>query len=143
MPASPENTKKIRILVVGESPQTRQGLEALSGRFSVCRTEDGLEALELAEAFVPDVVLVHLMIKGLDAIEVCARLRQILPPTARIIAVSNTVFIEPLRAACLRGGAGDVIFLPATWKEIAAALQGNVDALPEHREFQPSFQKVS
>lgn len=66
-----------RILVVDDEPTIRevvgQYLE-LEG-FAVQRAADGLEALRMAEAFPPDLIVLDLMLPGIDGLEVCRRIR--------------------------------------------------------------------
>ncbi len=66
-----------RILVVDDEPRIRevvgQYLE-LEG-YEVLKASDGLEALRLAQAKPPDLVILDVMLPGIDGFEVCRRLR--------------------------------------------------------------------
>lgn len=66
-----------RILVVDDEPRIRevvgQYLE-LEG-YDVLKAADGLEALRLAQAKPPDLVILDVMLPGIDGFEVCRRLR--------------------------------------------------------------------
>ncbi len=67
-----------RILLVDDEATIRevvgQYLE-LEG-YSVMQAADGLQALRLAEASPPDLVILDLMLPGIDGLEVCRRLRR-------------------------------------------------------------------
>jgi two-component system response regulator ResD len=66
-----------RILIVDDEPTVRevvgQYLE-LEG-YTVMQASNGLEALRLAEAFPPDLIILDLMLPGIDGLDVCRRLR--------------------------------------------------------------------
>jgi two-component system, OmpR family, response regulator ResD len=66
-----------RILIVDDEPAIRevvgQYLE-LEG-YVVMQAADGLEALRLAQASPPDLVILDLMLPGIDGLDVCRRLR--------------------------------------------------------------------
>ena len=66
-----------RVLVVDDEASLREVVAqylTLDG-FTVVQASDGPEALRLAEAQPPDLVVLDLMLPGLDGIEVCRRLR--------------------------------------------------------------------
>ncbi|HEY7835361.1 MAG TPA: response regulator transcription factor [Ktedonobacterales bacterium] len=66
-----------RILIVDDEPTVREVVGqylALEG-YAIVTAADGLEALRLAAASPPDLVILDLMLPGIDGIEVCRRLR--------------------------------------------------------------------
>jgi DNA-binding response OmpR family regulator len=67
-----------RILIVDDEPNIAASLEFLlqRGGFDVRVAHDGEEALAQAEAFVPQLVLLDVMMPKLNGYEVCQRLRQ-------------------------------------------------------------------
>lgn len=71
-------TAEARLLVVDDEPNI---LELLSASlryagFEVATAPDGNEALRVAEAFKPDLLLLDVMMPGIDGFEVVRRLRQ-------------------------------------------------------------------
>jgi DNA-binding response OmpR family regulator len=68
-----------RILVVDDEQSIRevvaQYLE-LEG-YTVMQASNGLDALRVAEAYPPDLVILDLMLPGIDGLEVCRRLRSV------------------------------------------------------------------
>lgn len=72
---------KIRVLVVDDQTVVREGLAAVlcySPRLLVVgKAEDGLEAVKLAEATQPDVILLDLMMPRLDGLEAIPRIREV------------------------------------------------------------------
>jgi DNA-binding response OmpR family regulator len=66
-----------RVLVVDDEAALREVVAqylALDG-FTVAQAADGAEALRLAEAHPPDLVVLDLMLPGLDGMDVCRHLR--------------------------------------------------------------------
>lgn len=103
-----------RILVVEDDRDSREllvellslhGLDARGAR-------DGLVALELVEAFAPDLVLLDLSMPRLSGFEVARRVKQALGPRApRIVAV--TAFTEPeIHDEALAAGCEAVLVKP-------------------------------
>lgn len=66
-----------RILIAEDEPNIVTSLEFLMRKcdYEVCVARDGEEALELAEAFVPDLVLLDVMMPRRSGFEVCRRIR--------------------------------------------------------------------
>jgi DNA-binding response OmpR family regulator len=67
-----------RILIAEDEPNIVTSLEVLMRKcdYEVCVARDGDEALELAEAFVPDLVLLDVMMPRRSGFEVCRRIRE-------------------------------------------------------------------
>jgi signal transduction histidine kinase len=85
-----------RVLVVDDSADCRDSLTALlqlDGN-EVCSAGDGVEALEAAAAFHPDLVLLDLRMPAMDGYEAARRLRA-LPDGGRFILVALTGFGQP------------------------------------------------
>jgi DNA-binding NarL/FixJ family response regulator len=83
--------KPVRVLLVDDHTIVRAGirslLEKLPGLDVVAEAADGREALTLAAAYTPDVVLLDIGMPGLNGLEAAARLREV-APKARIIILS-------------------------------------------------------
>ena len=82
--------------------------------------QDGVEALEMAEAFVPDLVILDLGLPKLDGVEVCRRLRaESDAPILILTARTDTV----LRVEGLDSGADDYLVKPFERKELLARMR--------------------
>ncbi len=78
-----ENSERLRVLVVDDSPLFRQGLASLLNSRSdmqvVGEAGDGFEALEKTRDTVPDVVLMDIIMPGCDGLEATRRIKQEMP----------------------------------------------------------------
>jgi DNA-binding response OmpR family regulator len=82
--------------------------------------EDGVEALELAESFVPDLVILDLGLPKLDGVEVCRRLRA--ESDAPILILTARTDTDD-RVEGLDSGADDYIVKPFERKELLARMR--------------------
>ncbi len=114
-----------RILVVDDLPTNRKLLELKlqAEYFEVGLAGSGAEALEVAERWSPDVILLDVMMPGLDGYEVCRRLKGS-EDTAHIPVVMVTALVD--RAERLRGleaGADDFLSKPVDDATLFARLR--------------------
>lgn len=103
-----------RILVVDDILANRRLLQAkLEGHyFEVLLAENGVDALRLAEAEQPDIILLDVMMPGMDGYEVCQRLKDN-PATAFIPVVMITALSQhEHRLKGLNAGADDFVTKP-------------------------------
>ena len=101
----------IRVLLVDDQPAVRRGLRV---RFQlepdvqvVGEASTGREALTLAQALTPDVVLLDIEMPGMDGIEATAALRTVVPLSAVVILSIHTDRQTRMRAQA----AGAVAFV--------------------------------
>jgi NarL family two-component system response regulator LiaR len=82
----------ITIMIVDDHEMVRKGaagyLEAQSDIVVVAEAESGLEAVNLAQEHVPDVVLMDLVMPGLDGVEATRKIKDISPRTQIIVLTS-------------------------------------------------------
>lgn len=91
--------------------------------FDVVRTDDGEDALTLAEEEKPDLVVLDWMIANLSGIEVCRRLRRA-PATANLPIVMLTARgDEADRIRGLETGADDYMTKPFSPRELVARIR--------------------
>jgi DNA-binding NarL/FixJ family response regulator len=114
-----------RILVVDDHPLTRDALGSLlaQGGFDVVgEAGDGIEALELAAALQPDLVLLDLSMPGLDGLGALPRLRAA-APGCEVVVLTASGTEENLLAA-IRGGAAGYLLKSEPPERIVAFLRG-------------------
>jgi two-component system phosphate regulon response regulator PhoB len=110
------------ILIVEDDEKLSELLTWLMSRegFSIRTTEDGEEALRLAQRVVPDAVLLDWMVKGVSGIEVCRRLRQ-MSETAEVPIIMLTARSQEAdRLQAFDTGADDYVTKPFSSRELVA-----------------------
>lgn len=106
-----------RVLVVDDEASVREVLAqylALEG-YAVYQAVDGAEALAIARATPPDLVILDLMLPGIDGLEVCRRLRA----TSAVPVVMLTALGEEAhKLEGFRAGTDDYVTKPFSPQEI-------------------------
>jgi len=84
-----------KVLIVDDNPQNAELLQAYLEPMSydILIAADGLEALEKIETFVPDIILLDIMMPRMSGFEVCKRIKKN-PKTADIPVVMVTALNE-------------------------------------------------
>ncbi|GIU93899.1 MAG: DNA-binding response regulator [Gaiellaceae bacterium] len=115
------------VLIVDDHPLTRDALTALLHRegFDVVATAvSGDEAIERAEAFQPDLVLLDLAMPGMDGLAALPMIRE-RSPRSEVVVLTASDGEETLLAA-IRGGASGYVLKTEPPHRIAAFLHGVV-----------------
>lgn len=111
-----------KVLVVEDEPALLDTLEynLIKQGYRVSTAKDGLQALEVARAVDPDLMILDVMLPGLDGFEVCRILRQemslpILFLTAKADEIDKIVGLEV--------GADDYLTKPFSMRELMARVK--------------------
>ena len=84
---------RIRVMVVDDHPIMRDGLrDALeaSGRFEVVgQAADGEEAVRIVEGLGPEVIVMDVMMPGMDGIDACREIMELLPDTRVLMLTAS------------------------------------------------------
>jgi DNA-binding NarL/FixJ family response regulator len=122
---APRQQPSIRVLIADDQRVVRDGLSMLVALIDdvqlVGTASDGGEALALAEAHQPDVVLMDLRMPGMDGIAATEQLRQRLP-AARVL-VLTTYADDATILPALRAGALGYLTKDASAEQIEAAIR--------------------
>lgn len=118
-------TMSTRILIVEDEPALQETLayNLQKEGYEVNVVGDGLQALEAARAWKPDLILLDIMLPGLDGFEVCRRLRRemntpVLMLTARDDEIDRVVGLEV--------GADDYLTKPFSMRELLARVKAQL-----------------
>jgi two-component system KDP operon response regulator KdpE len=113
---------KGRVLVVDDEQSIRRAVgRALTARdYQVQLATDGQEALTVAAAFQPDLVVLDLNLPALDGLEVCRRLRGWSQVPILVLSVRED---EPDKVAALDLGADDYLTKPFGIDELMARVR--------------------
>jgi two-component system, NarL family, response regulator LiaR len=127
----------IRILLVDDHSVVRKGLRtflAYDPELEVVgEADDGAEALALARALAPDVVLMDLLMPGMDGIAATAAIRRELPDT-EVLALTSVLEDASVVGAVRAGAIGYLLKdtqAEALCQAIKAAAAGQVQLTPK------------
>jgi two-component system, NarL family, response regulator LiaR len=115
----------ITVMIVDDHEMVRRGacsyLEAQTDISVVAQAGSGEEAIKLAQEFIPDVVLMDLVMPGMDGVETTRRVKSISPRTQIIILTSfhQDEFIFP----ALQAGAISYLLKDVKAKELVEAIR--------------------
>ncbi len=113
---------RAKILVVDDEPIVTEVVGRYLGRegFEVTIAADGEEALALAQQWLPDLIVLDLMLPGVDGLEVCRTLRK----ESRVPIVMLTARGEEVdRIVGLELGADDYVVKPFSPRELVARIK--------------------
>jgi len=116
-------TPQARVLAVDDAPEILQMIQAVLGRdgaYDLATATNGIEALELARSFDPDVVILDLGLPGMDGVEVCRELRSFTDAYVLMLTGRDD---EVDRLVGLAVGADDYMTKPFSTRELAARVQ--------------------
>ena len=120
------NDEDIRVIIADDHPVYRDGLSRLLseiGGFDVVGlAADGNEAVDLASALAPDVVVMDVRMPNLDGIEATRRITTASPTTG--VVVLSMFEEDELVFAAVRAGARGYLLKDADDDQIAATLRG-------------------
>lgn len=123
-----------RVLLVDDDPMVRSLLRAvlLDSDFDLDEASDGDEALRLAHARAPDVVVLDVMMPVLDGWGVLDSLRERATAPPVLVVSAKSSWDDIVRA--VEGGAADYLAKPFQTEELIAAVARLVDA--DHRDLE-------
>jgi len=112
-----------RILIADDNQQIRMLVSATlrAGGYELMEACDGAEALDMAVAEKPDLILLDVMMPKLDGFQVCAELRR-LAITAPVLLLTAKGQIED-RVTGLDAGADDYLVKPFSTEELLARVR--------------------
>ena len=117
-----EVSGRARVLVVEDDLNVSEVVVRYLERegFDVTAVSDGYEAVARAEAQLPDIVVLDLMLPGLDGLEVCRRLRARTPVPVIMLTARGE---EDDRIVGLEVGADDYVTKPFSPRELTARVK--------------------
>ena len=129
-------------LVVDDAPESRLWLTYILVRsgFEVIEAEDGLQAVELAVARKPDVVLLDLLLPGLDGMAALERIREVDGATPVVLVTGAS---DPgLAERALELGATDFIRKPIDAASLGFVVERIREALDEEVDLRPALERL-
>ena len=118
-----------RILLVDDEAQItrvlRTGLAAEG--YDVRVANDGQSALDLMQAWTPDIVVTDLAMPEMDGLELCSRIRKSWQMPIIVLSVKGE---ERKKVRALDAGADDYVTKPFGMKELSARIRANLRRAP-------------
>lgn len=117
------NEDKARVLVVEDEESIRRfiTLNLNAAGFSVAEAASGEDALALLKAFVPQVVVLDIMLPGISGLEVCRVVRERMPGTFIIMLTAKAQDTDKILG--LELGADDYMVKPFNPLELIARIK--------------------
>jgi CheY-like chemotaxis protein len=113
------------VLVVDDEPMTRTLLQLMlaPANCEVTEAEDGLEALEMIEQKLPDLIILDVMMPRMDGVTLCQHLRQTArTATLPIVMLSAKTNHEAVQEALL-AGADRYLTKPVSRRDLLNAIE--------------------
>jgi two-component system, cell cycle response regulator DivK len=115
-----EVTMKKKILLVEDHQETinvmKKELEVLG--YEVAVAKNGVDAVEMARALRPDLIVMDIAMPKVDGLEATARIRKQPETQATPILAATARIIEADREKCLASGCNEYITKPFTYTEL-------------------------
>lgn len=113
---------KVKVLVVEDEASIRKFIAINLERsgFDVLEADTGEKAVEMAETYKPEVIVLDVMLPGIDGFEVCTRLRDQMPDLIIIMLTARGQDIDKITG--LELGADDYMVKPFNPRELTARI---------------------
>jgi DNA-binding response OmpR family regulator len=120
------DTGKNKVMIVEDEASIRRFIALNLNRsgFNVLEVESGEKALEHFESFMPEVVILDVMLPGMDGFEVCQRLREVMPAVIIIMLTARGQDMDKIMG--LEIGADDYMVKPFNPLELIARIRANL-----------------
>jgi diguanylate cyclase (GGDEF)-like protein len=128
-----------RILITEDEPHLREvlKLQLENAGYDVLEACDGLQALEIAQREIPDLVLLDVMMPQMDGYEACRRLRgQFVTRSIPIIMLTAKSSASDMEQG-LEGGANDYVTKPWSVRELMLRIRNVLELSHQQRSASP------
>ena len=117
------------VLVADDEPDMRRFLRAeLKKDYDLVEAVDGLQTLERTERFMPDIILLDMMMPEMDGLEVCRELRRREATAAIPIILLTARADEETKFNALQIGANDFLAKPFSATELHARIKNLIES---------------
>jgi signal transduction histidine kinase len=117
------------ILVADDEPDMLRFLQSqLSSRYRVIEAVDGQQAIEKARQFLPDIILLDMMMPEKDGLQACREIRERTPTQSIPIILLTARADEETKLAALGAGASDFLAKPFSTTELHVRIKNLVDS---------------
>jgi signal transduction histidine kinase len=117
------------ILVADDEPDMRHFLKSqLSAHYRVLEAVDGQQAIEKASQFLPDIILLDMMMPEKDGLQACREIREHTPTQSIPIILLTARADEETRLGALTAGASDFLTKPFSTTELRVRIKNLVES---------------
>ncbi len=117
------------ILVADDEPDMLRFLKSqLSTHYRVLEAVDGQQAIEKASQFLPDVILLDMMMPEKDGLQACREIREHTPTASIPIILLTARADEETKLASLSAGASDFLTKPFSTTELHVRIKNLVES---------------
>lgn len=116
--------KKTKLLIVDDSSNNRSAISYWldEENYEILHAADGISAIKIIEAFLPDIILLDYNLPGMDGIEVCQKIRANKKlPFIPIIMMSS--YAPEANVMALEQGADEFIAMPVMPTELKSRIR--------------------
>jgi signal transduction histidine kinase len=118
-----------RALVADDEPDMLRFLKSqLSPHYEVLEAVDGQQAIEKASQFLPDVILLDMMMPEKDGLQACREIREHTPTQSIPIVLLTARADEETKLAALEAGASDFLAKPFSTTELHVRIKNLVES---------------
>jgi signal transduction histidine kinase len=123
------------ILVADDEPDMLRFLKSqLSSHYRVLEAVDGQQAVEKASHFLPDVILLDMMMPEKDGLQACREIREHTPTQSIPVILLTARADEETKLAALSAGASDFLTKPFSTTELHVRIKNLVQSHHYQRE---------
>ncbi|MBD1912532.1 MULTISPECIES: hybrid sensor histidine kinase/response regulator [unclassified Leptolyngbya] len=124
LPSGPENSSPLILLAEDNEANQETLLAYLENKgYQVVLAHDGYEAVAIAQAQNPDLILMDIQMPGIDGLEAIRQIREH-PPLKHVPIIALTALTMPGdRDRCLEAGADEYISKPVQLKALVAMIE--------------------
>jgi signal transduction histidine kinase len=123
------NGKLPTILVADDEPDMLRFLKSqLSSHYRVLEAVDGQQAVEKASQFLPDIILLDMMMPEKDGLQACREIREHTPTQSIPVVLLTARADEETKLAALSAGASDFLTKPFSSTELHVRIKNLVES---------------
>lgn len=129
------NSKAPKVLIADDEPDMLRFLKSqLSSQYQVIEAVDGQQAIEKASQFLPDIILLDMMMPEKDGLQACKELRERTPTQSIPIILLTARADEQTKLAALSAGASDFLPKPFSTTELHVRVKNLVESYHYQRK---------
>ncbi len=123
------NSKQPSLLVADDEPDMLRFLKSqLKTHYQVLEASDGQQAVEKASQFLPDIILLDMMMPEKDGLQACREIRAHTPTQSIPIILLTARADEETKLAALNAGASDFLPKPFSTTELHVRIKNLVES---------------